>query len=124
MADINTVSISGELTSNVEMSKAKGVQVARFYIEVDQTSDQIPRSVFKVVAFADNAKSAKELSKGDEVVLTGALTAREKGGKQEVEIRARNLIRLPKDRHDVENWEVKDIHEDSEDEQEDLDIEE
>lgn len=96
MPDINSISLSGVLTSDVQTSKAKGVSVARFFIDVEGAGDRRPNGNFKVVAFADWAETAKSLSEGDRVVLVGALLERRGRGRHEMEIRVRNLIFLPK----------------------------
>lgn len=94
MTDINTVSLSGVLTSNVETSKAKDVPVARFYIDVEGAGDQRAKGNFKIVAFGEWADAAKKLSEGDRVVLVGALLERRRRESREMEIRVRNLIPL------------------------------
>ena len=94
MTDINTVSISGTVASKVETSKAKGLSVARFYIDVEGAGDKSPYGNFKVVAFAEMADKAKELKEGDRVALVGALLERRGRGVREMEIRLRNLILL------------------------------
>jgi single-stranded DNA-binding protein len=71
MTDINTVSLSGVLVADVEMSKAKGVSVARFFVDVESAGDQRAWGNFKVVAFAEWAEVAKKLSRGDKVVVVG-----------------------------------------------------
>lgn len=95
MTDINTVSLSGVLASAVETSKAKDVAVARFFIDVEGAGDKRAVGNFKVVAFAEWADVAKQLSEGDRVVLVGALLERRGRGTREMEIRIRNLIPLP-----------------------------
>ena len=97
MTDINTVSLSGVLASNVETSKAKGIAVARFFIDVEGAGDKRAVGNFKVVAFAEWADIAKQLSEGDRIVLVGALLERRGRGIQEMEIRVRKLIPLPKE---------------------------
>ena len=97
MTDINTVSLSGTVSSKVETSKAKGVSVARFYIDVEGAGDKRPYGNFKAVAFAEQADAAGELSEGDRVVLVGALLERSGRGAREMEIRVRNLIPLLKE---------------------------
>lgn len=107
MADINTVSLSGVLSTNVETSRAKGVPVARFFIDVEGAGDQRPKGNFKVVAFADLAEVARKLSEGDRVVLVGTLLERRGRGRREMEIRVRNLIPLPKEAPHEERAETK-----------------
>lgn len=97
MADINTVSLSGVLTSDVETSKAKGVLVARLFIDVEGAGDQRTCGNFKVVAFDEWAEVARKLSGGDRVILVGALLERKGRGRRGMEIRVRNLIPLPKE---------------------------
>ena len=94
MNDINTVSISGVLASNVETSKAKDVAVARFFIDVEGAGDKRASGKFKVVAFAEQADVAKELAEGDRIVLVGALLEWRGRGMRDIEIRARNIIPL------------------------------
>lgn len=96
MTDMNTVSLSGVLSGDVETAESKGIKIARFFIDVEGAGDQRPCGIFKVVAFSDWAEAAKNLSTGDRVVLVGALCERRGRGRREVEIRVRNLIRLPK----------------------------
>jgi len=95
MTDINTVSLSGVLATNVETSKAKDVAVARFFIDVEGAGDKRAIGNFKVIAFAEWADIAKQLSEGDRIVLVGALLERRGRGTREMEIRIRNLIPLP-----------------------------
>jgi len=97
MTDMNTVSLSGVLNGDVETAESKGIKIARFFIDVEGAGDQRPCGIFKVVAFADWAEAARNLSSGDQVVLVGALCERRAKGRREVEIRIRNLIRLPKE---------------------------
>ena len=87
MTDINTVSLSGVLASNVETSKAKGLAVARFFIDVEGAGDKRAVGNFKIVAFAEWADIAKKLSEGDRIVLVGALLERRGRGIREMEIR-------------------------------------
>ena len=94
MNDINTVSISGVLASDVETSKAKDVTVARFFIDVEGAGDKRASGKFKVVAFAEHADAAKELAEGDRIVLVGALLEWRGRGMRDIEIRARNIIPL------------------------------
>jgi hypothetical protein len=94
MTDINTVSLSGIVASEVETSKAKDVSVARFYVDVEGAGDKGAYGNFKVVAFAEQADMAKELAEGDRIVLVGALLERRGRGIQGMEIRARNIISL------------------------------
>jgi len=94
MSDINTASLSGTVTGKVETTKAKGLSVTRFYIDVEGAGDKTPYGNFKVVAFAEQADKAKELSEGDRVVIVGALLERRGRGIREMEIRIRNLILL------------------------------
>jgi len=95
MNDINTVSLSGVLNSNVETAESKGIKIARFFLCVEGAGDQKPNGVFKVVAFAEWAELAKTLLAGDRIVLVGALLERKGRGRPDVEIRVRNLIPLP-----------------------------
>ena len=97
MTDINTVSLSGILNGDVETSKGKGVSVARFFIDVEGAGGQRPCGIFKIVAFAEWADVAMKLSKGDRVVLVGALLEWRGKGMRDVEIRVRNLIPLPEE---------------------------
>jgi single-stranded DNA-binding protein len=106
MNDINTVSLSGVLAGDVEMSKAKGVSVARFFIDVEGAGDQRTWGNFKVVAFDEWAEVAKKLLRGDKVVLVGALLERRGRGRREMEIRVRNLIPLPKEAPQAEIPEI------------------
>ena len=94
MTDINTVSISGVLASNVETSKAKDVAVARFFVDVEGAGNKRASGKFKVVAFAEQADVAKELAEGDRIVLVGALLEWRGRGMRDIEIRARNIIPL------------------------------
>jgi len=98
MSDINTVSLSGVLTADIESSKSKDLSVARFYIDVEGAGDKRPFGNFKIVAFAEWAELAKKLSEGDRVILVGALLDRRGRGKHETEIRVRNLIPLTKEK--------------------------
>ena len=98
MSDINTVSLSGVLTADVESSRSKDLSVARFYIDVEGAGDKRPFGNFKIVAFAEWAELAKKLSEGDRVILVGALSERRGRGKREMEIRVRNLIPLTKEK--------------------------
>jgi len=98
MSDINTVSLSGVLTANVESSRSKDLSIARFYIDVEGAGDKRPCGNFKIVAFAEWAELAKKLSGGDRVILVGALLDRRGRGKHETEIRVRNLIPLTKEK--------------------------
>jgi single-stranded DNA-binding protein len=119
MADINTVSLSGVLTSEVQTSKAKGVPVARFFLDVEGAGDQRPRGNFKVVAFAEWAEAARKLSPGDRVVLVGALLERRGRGRREMEVRVRNLIPLLKEPPQVEaELPIVEAEEEEEDEEE------
>lgn len=95
MADINTVSLSGVVAGPVERARAKDVPVARFYLDVEGAGDGRPNGNFKAVAFGQEAEAAGRLSEGDRVVLVGTLLERRRRGGREVEIRVRNLIRLP-----------------------------
>lgn len=97
MVDINTVSLSGLIAGKVETSKAKGISVARFFIDVEGAGDKRTVGNFKVVAFAELADIARELSEGDRIVLVGALLERRGRGIREMEIRVRNLIPLPEE---------------------------
>jgi len=119
MSDINTVSLSGVLVGDVETAKAKGMSVARFFIEVEGAGDRSARGNFKAVAFAEWADVAKNLSEGDRVVLVGALLDRSARGGRKTEIRVRNLIRLPRTAQEAENWQVKPVDEDEDDDEED-----
>lgn len=96
MNDINTVSLSGTLRSKVDVSESKGLKIARFFIDVEGAGDQKSSGNFKVVAFAELAEAAQNLTTGDRVVVVGALLARQPISKPEIEIRIRNLIKLPK----------------------------
>ena len=94
MTDINTVSISGVLASNVETSKAKDVAVARFFVDVEGAGNKKATGKFKVVAFAEQADVARELDEGDRIVLVGALLEWRGSGRRDIESRARNIIPL------------------------------
>ena len=94
MTDINTVSLSGIVASNVETSKARNISVVRFYLDVQGAGDKRPSGNFKVVAFAEQADAAKELAEGDRIVLVGALLEWRGRGMRDIEIRARNIIPL------------------------------
>ena len=96
MNDINTVSLSGTLRTKVDISEYKGLNIARFFMDVEGAGDQKSSGNFKVVAFAELAEAAQNLTTGDRVVVVGALSARQARGKPEIEIRIRNLIKLPK----------------------------
>ena len=126
MAEINTVSLSGVLSSDVETSKAKGLTMAEFYIEVEGAGSQRPVGKFKVVAVAEWAEVAKKLSSGDHIVLVGALSERggEKKDMRDVEIRVRNLIPLPKQIHNSDEWKVRNIDGDDDDGDEFAEMEE
>ena len=106
MTDINTVSLSGVLATNVETSKAKGIAVARFFIDVEGAGDKRAVGNFKVVAFAESADIARKLAEGDRIVLVGALLERRGRGVREMEIRVRNLIPLPKEEQPKETPEA------------------
>ena len=104
MTDINTISLSGVLASDVETSEAKDIAVARFFIDVEGAGDKRATGNFKIVAFAEQADVAKELAEGDRIVLVGALLERKGRGIREIEIRARNIILLsPKEKSDDVN---------------------
>ena len=94
MTDINTVSLSGIVSGDVKISKPRGVSVARFYIETEGAGN--PRTVgkFEIVAFAEWAEMTRELSKGDRVVLVGALHEWRGKGMYAFEIHVRRLIPL------------------------------
>jgi len=59
MADINAVSLSGVLSGDVEISKTKDMEVAWFFLEIEETGERRPQSKFMVVAFAEWAVVAK-----------------------------------------------------------------
>jgi len=117
MVEINTVSLSGVVSGDVEIKKAKDMQVARFFIEVEGAGERRSHGKFMVVAFAEWAEVAKKLTEGDRLVLVGALSEWRGKGMRDVEIRARNLIPLPKRALEPDQWEVKNVDE-SEDESE------
>jgi len=73
MADINTISLSGVLAGDVEASKAKGMAVTRFFIDVEWAGERSTWGKFKIVAFAEWAEVARKLSEGDRLILVGAL---------------------------------------------------
>ncbi len=102
MIDINTVTLSGILADDVEISKAKDLSVARFYIDVEGAGEQKSCGNFKAVAFDKLAEVITGLSKGDRVVLLGALVNRKGRGRQEIEIRLRNLIPLTRIEPDID----------------------
>ncbi len=114
MADINTVSLSGVIASNVETSKSKGITVARFYIDVEGAGDSRQTGNFKIVAFANWADAAKALSQGDHVVLVGALVERRRWAVPGVEVKVRNLIPLPKPQEGAkaEDFHVEEVDDD------------
>ena len=121
MHDINTVSISGVLASDIETSKAKDVAVARFFLDVEGAGNKRPAGKFKVVAFAEQAEVAKELAEGDHIVLVGALLEWRGRGMRDIEIRARNIIPLSqKEKPDDVDREEK---EEAEEEEPELEVE-
>lgn len=111
MAEINTVSLSGVVSGDVEIRKAKDMEVARFFIEVEGAGERRSHGKFMVVAFAEWAEVAKKLTEGDRIILVGALSEWRGKGMRDVEIRARNLIPLPKKALDPDQWEVKNVDE-------------
>ena len=111
--------MSGVLTSDVETSKAKGIAVARFFVDVEGAGDRRPCGNFKVVAFGEWVEVAKKLSEGDRVILVGALLERRWRGNREMEIRLRKLIPLSKKEPQEEAPEVE-IKEDESEEEEDV----
>ena len=124
MTDINTVSLSGILSGDVETSKGKGVSVARFFIDVEGAGGQRPCGIFKIVAFAEWADVAMKLSKGDRVVLVGALLEWRGKGMRDVEIRVRNLIPLPEETPHSELPEAEADEEEDEEMAEEEDVDE
>ncbi|MFC1865137.1 hypothetical protein ACFLYB_00275 [Chloroflexota bacterium] len=70
--------------------------MARFYLDVEGAGEQKSSGNFKAVAFEKLAEAAAGLSKGDRVVLLGALVERKGRGRHEIEIRLRNLIPIPR----------------------------
>ena len=82
------------LASDVEISKAKDVSVARFFIDVEGAGNKRASGKFKVVAFAEQADVANKLAVGDPIVLVGALLEWRGRGMRDIEIRARNIIPL------------------------------
>ena len=84
MIDINTTTLSGVLTNDVETSKAKDLSVARFYLDVEGAGEQKSSGNFKAVAFEKLAEAAAGLSKGDRVVLLGDLVERKGRGRHEI----------------------------------------
>ena len=94
MTDINTVSLSGIVADDVKKSKSKGVSVARFFLEVQGAGNPRPVGKFEIVAFAEWAEMASKLSKGDRVVLVGALFEWRGNGMYAIEIHVRRLILL------------------------------
>ena len=119
MAEINTVSLSGVVSGDVEIRKAKDLEVARFFIEVEGAGERRSHGKFMVVAFAEWAEVARKLSEGDRLVLVGALSEWRGKGMRDVEVRVRNLIPLPKRALDPDQWEVTSIIDEIEDELED-----
>ena len=73
MADINTVSLSGVVAGDVEIRKAKDMEVARFFIEVEGADERRSYGKFMVVAFATWAAVARKLSEGTRIVIVGVL---------------------------------------------------
>jgi len=59
MTDINTVSLSGVLVADVEMSKAKGISVARFFVDVEGAGDQRAWGNFKVLPLMSGLRSLR-----------------------------------------------------------------
>jgi single-stranded DNA-binding protein len=115
MAEFNTVCLSGVLSGDVETYKKQGLQVARFFVDVEAAGDSKPRGNFKIVAFGDTAEIAiRNLRQGSHVLVVGALLERRKRG--EVEIRARRLLLLPEDTPESEDREGADPHTDESDE--------
>ena len=53
MAEINTVSLSGVVSGDVEIKKTKDMEVARFFIEVEGAGERRSHGKFMVVAFAE-----------------------------------------------------------------------
>jgi len=116
MAEFNTVWLSGVLTGDVDTYKKQGLQVARFYIDVEGAGDGRLQGNFKVVAFGNHAEVAmKDLQKGSRVLIMGALLERRRGGRG-IEIRVRRLLLLPAEAPEAEREEfrVTDIDEDDE----------
>jgi len=71
MAEINTVSLSGVVNGDVEIRKAKDMEVARFFIEVEGAGERRSHGKFMVVAFAEWAEVARKLSEGNRIVIVG-----------------------------------------------------
>jgi len=94
MTDINTISLSGTIADNVRKSKAKGVPMARFFLEVRGEEKPHPLSKFEVIASDEWAERAYGLSKGDQIVLVGSLHAWSSNGIHSTEVHVRRLIPL------------------------------
>jgi single-stranded DNA-binding protein len=120
MAEINTVCISGVLTRDVENHSRQGLQVARFFIDVEGAGDGRLCGNFKVVAFGRLAEAAtKELEKGSRVLVMGPLLERRRRSGREVEIRVNRMLTLPEDTPARQEPEVEPV-----DDAEDAEIEE
>jgi single-stranded DNA-binding protein len=93
--DINTVTLSGTLVSEVETSSSRDLIAARFLIAVTGAGEGTSAGTFNAVAFGEKAGEVEDLHQGDRVILLGALRrhAAAMDG-HSVEIHLRTLIRM------------------------------
>jgi hypothetical protein len=93
--DINTVTLSGTLVSEVETSSSRDLVAARFLIAVAGAGEAGSSGVFKAVAFGEKATELEGLHQGDRVVLLGAIRRHAAAMDGHcVEIHLRTLIRM------------------------------
>ena len=92
--DINTVTISARLATDVQTYHKEDLTVARFLVDVPGSGETRKSGTFKVVAFGDRAEYAREnLKEGDSIILLGTLWQRRSSrGGQNIEIHARTIL--------------------------------
>lgn len=94
--DINTVTLSAKLATDVQTCRKEDLTVARFLVDVTGSGEARKSGTFKVVAFGDRAEYAREnLKEGDSIILLGSLWQR-RGSRDghNIEIHVRTLIRM------------------------------
>ena len=96
MPEINTISVSGVLYNDVDLCRTNGIPEARFYLQIEGASTTRPCGIIAIVAYSQWIEVTKKLSKGDRVIIVGALNEWRGSGVRDIEIIIRNLIPLPK----------------------------
>ena len=110
MAEINTVSVSGIVFDHVGLSKTDGIPEARFYLQIEGASTTRQHGLIEIVAYAQWIEVVKKLSKGERVIIVGALNEWRGKGMRDIQIKVRNLIRLPKPGLSVFKWRVSPVN--------------